>query len=110
MRVQITVRHGDVPEAVKVRAEEQVEKLTRYDPRLAGAEIVFNEEKKLKQVEGIFSIDRSEPVVTSGEGPEFRPALDQMLDRAARKLRRQREQVRDHHHGAPAPPAPPSEI
>lgn len=96
MRVQIAARHCDVPDPVKTRAEQQALKLSRYDPRLTAAEIIFEVEKHHKRVEGIFTLDRLEPVVTTGEGSEFRAALDQMLDRAGRMLRRQREQHRDH--------------
>ena len=109
MRVQITARHCDVPESVKLRAEEQAAKLTKYEPRLSGVELVFHEEKTTKRVEGILSIDRRDPIVTSGEGSDFRPALDQLLDRASRMLRRQRQQVRDRQHSAGPTPASPTE-
>ena len=102
MRVQIAARHCDVPEAVKIRAEEQAARLNRYDPRLTAADIVFEVEKHTKKVEGIFSLNRHDPVIVHGEGAEFRPALDQMLDRAARKLRRQREQHTDHQASKPS--------
>ncbi len=107
MRVQIAARHCDVPETVKTRAEEQASRLTRYDPRLTSAEIVFEEEKHTKRVEGIFSLNRHDPVVVRGEAPEFRPALDQMLDRAGRKLRRQRDQHTDHKGNKPSNAVPP---
>lgn len=96
MRLQIAARHCDVPQTIRTRAERQALKLSRYDPRLTAAEIVFEVEKHTKRVEGIFSLDGQEPVVTKGEGTEFRAALDQMLDRAGRMLKRQREQHRDH--------------
>ena len=96
MRIQIATRNGDVPETVRDRARTQVERLTRYEPRLSSAEIVFDEERHIRKVEGILSVDGSAPVVASGEGDDFRPALDQMLDRVSRMLRRQRDQRTDH--------------
>jgi ribosomal subunit interface protein len=96
MRVQIAARRCDVPESIRSRADEQAARLTRYEPRLSGVEIVFEIEKHVKRVEGIMTIDGTNPLVARGEGSEFRAALDQMLDRAARMLRRQREQARDH--------------
>lgn len=96
MRVQIAARHCDVPESVRSRTEEQLAKLSRYEPRLAGAEVVFEIEKHLKKVEAVLSVDREEPVVAGGEGPEFREALDQMVDRLSRMLRRKRSQKKNH--------------
>ena len=96
MRVQIVTRHCEVPESIRIRANDQASRLTRYEPHLAGVEIVFEVEKHTKSVEGILSIDGAPAMVASGEGPEFRPALDQMFDRAGRMLRRHREQVTDH--------------
>jgi len=108
MKVLIATRHCDVPESVRMRAEEQAERLTRYDQSLTGIEIVFETEKHLKRVEGILSIERGAPIVTTGEGSEFRAALDQMLDRASRMLRRHREQSRDH-QGPKLSESPPAE-
>lgn len=102
MRVQITARHCDVPEPVRDRTETQVRKLTRYDPRVSSAEIVFEVEKHVKKVEGILSVDRDEPVVAHGEGDDFRPAVDQMVDRLGRILRRRRSQRTDHQASRPS--------
>lgn len=96
MRVQITARHCDVPDPVRDRAETQVRRLRRYDPRVSAAEIVFEVEKHVKKVEGILSVDREEPVVAHGEGEEFRLALDRLVARLGRMLRRRRSQRTDH--------------
>jgi ribosomal subunit interface protein len=100
VRVQIAARHCEVPEPVLARTEQQVKKLAKYDPRVSAAEVVFEIEKHVKRVEGILSIDRDEPVVARGEGDDFRLAVDQLVDRLARMLRRRRSQQTDHH----APP------
>lgn len=97
MRVQIAARHCEIPDKVRGRTEEQIGRLTRYEPRLSAAEIVFDTMKHTKRVEAVLSIDRDQPVVASGEGTEFKAALDQMVDRLSRILRQRRSQVRDHH-------------
>ena len=70
--------------------------LSKYQPRASAADVVYTEEKLDKLVEIIIHIDGSEPVVASGRSMEFRAALDQMIDRASRMLRRQRERRTDH--------------
>ncbi len=96
MRVQISSRHTDIPDAVMDRAHEQVQKLTRYEPDLRAAELVFDSNKRRKSVEGVLHIDGSEPKVATGEADTFQGALDQLVDRLARMLRRGRDQKRDH--------------
>jgi ribosomal subunit interface protein len=102
MRIQIAARHCDVPNPVRDRTEEQLGKLSRYEPRLSGAEVTFETEKHLKKVEAVLKVDREEPVIAGGEGAEFREAVDQMVDRLSRMLRRRRDQKKDYHRPGPA--------
>lgn len=96
MRVQIAQRHCDVPEPIRDRARSRIERLVRYDSRLARAEVVFEEEKHLKKVEAILSVDRDEPVVARAEADEYRAAVDRLVDKLSRILRKRRSQRRDH--------------
>lgn len=96
MRIQVAARHCEIPDSVRKRTEEQITRLAKYDPRIASADVVYEEEKRVRRVEVILSIDRGEPVVAKGEGEEFRTALDKVVDRLSRRLRRQRDQARSH--------------
>lgn len=96
MRVQITARHCHVSDQLRERTEELARKLQKFEPRLSAAEIVFEEERHQRNVEGILSVDRADPVVAHGEGDDFSGALDQLMDRLSKILRRRRSQVRDH--------------
>ena len=96
MRVQIAARHCDIPDSVRRRTEEQITRIGKYDNRVAGAEVVFEEEKRIRRVEVILSVNGGEPVVAHGEGEEFRTALDKVVDRLSRILKRQRAQITNH--------------
>jgi ribosomal subunit interface protein len=104
MRIQMAARNCDVPSTVVTRTEEQLEKLLRYHPRVSVAEVVFETEKHLKKVEAVVKVDRQEPMVAGGEGVEFREAVDQMVDRLGRMLRRKRSQKKDHYRPATSEP------
>jgi ribosomal subunit interface protein len=97
MRVQIAARRCEVPDTIRSRTEEQLGKLSKYEPRLSGAEVTFEVEKHRKKVDAILRVDREEPVLAGGEGAEFREAVDQMVDRLSRMLRRRRKQMKDYH-------------
>ena len=96
MRVQIVARHCRVPDSVRLRAEEQVKRLSRFDGGLSSAELIFEEEKHRKRVEGILAVDGEEPAVAHAEGDDFRGSLDQAMDRLQKILRRRKDQKMDH--------------
>lgn len=96
MRVQITTRHCDVPKDVLERTDSQIRSLAKYQARASAADVVYSEEKLTRKVEVVVYIDGAESVVARGEGTEFRTALDEVVERLSRQLRRQRERRRDH--------------
>ena len=96
MRIQVAARHCEIPDSVRTRTEEQVVRLAKYDPRIDSANVVYEEEKRVRKVEVILSVHGGEPVVARGEGEEFRTALDKVVDRLGRILRRKRAQAKNH--------------
>jgi ribosomal subunit interface protein len=97
MRLQIVARHCDIPTSIRSRTEQLIEKLSRFEPRLQQAEVIFEEERHLKRVEGIVTVDGGEPAVARGEGADFKAAVDEMNERLRRMLRRRKEKARNHH-------------
>ena len=104
MRVQITARHCNVPDALLSRTEEHIQKLSRYEHRVSSAEVIYTEEKRSRKAEVVLHIDGREPVVVRAEEREFRSALAKAIDGITRMLKRERQQYRDHW----APPLPES--
>ena len=96
MRVQVTKRHCEVPDRVISRAEDRLRRLERFEPRLSAADVTFTEERSARFAEARLSIDGSDTVFAKGEGPEFRAAVDVLLDRLSRILRKRRERRTDH--------------
>ncbi len=96
MRVQTVTRHCDVPGPVLERTEARFMRMTRFDPALASAEVVFAEEKHRKRVEGILSLHGEEPAVAKAEEDTFHAAVEAVADRLEKILRRRRSHQRDH--------------
>ncbi len=96
MEIRITSRRVSLSESLRVRTEELLSKLNKYDDRVSVVEVVFDEEKNLKKIEVILHIDRSAPIVASGEGDEFSEALSQVNGRLVRQVRKLHEQTKDH--------------
>ncbi len=96
MEVRITSRHTTLPESLRARTEELLSKLKKYDARVSVVEVIFDEEKNSKKIEGILHIDRSDTIVATGEGEDFSEALSQVNVRLARQLRKLSDQTKDH--------------
>ena len=96
MEVRITSRRSALSESLRDRTQELLSKLDKYGARVSAVEVIFDEEKNSRKVEGILHIDRGDPIVATGTGDDFSEALRQVNDRLKRQLRKLREQVTDH--------------
>ena len=96
MEVRITSRHTTLPGSLRARTEELLSKLKKYDARVSVVEVIFDEEKNSKKIEGILHIDRSDTIVATGKGEDFSEALSQVNVRLARQLRKLSDQTKDH--------------
>ena len=96
MEVRITSRRSTLPESLRDRTQELLSRLNKYGAPISVVEVIFDEERNSKKIEGIVHIDRSDPIVASGEGDDFNEALSRVNDRLARQLRKLQKQVTDH--------------
>jgi len=96
LRVKIAAKQCEISDKLRELAESRMQRLTKYHPRVTSADVVFAEVKRSRSVEVVLSIDAGDPVVARAEGEEFRTALDKVLDRLSRILRRRRDMRTDH--------------
>ena len=96
MEVRITSRHSTLPESLRDRTEESLSKLNKYGARISVVEMIFDEGKNSKKIEGIPHIDGRDPIVAAGAGYDFNEALGQVNDRLKRQLLMLQEQVTDY--------------
>ena len=85
METMITSRHGEVAEALRIRAEQVVARLARLANRPTAAHVTFDMDHQRATVEVRLTAARGVIYVASAEAADHRTALD----RAASKLRRQ---------------------
>jgi ribosomal subunit interface protein len=84
-----------VPENVIQFAEEQFDRLRKYDLRLQSADLRFDIDHGTYRVEARLAVSGAPLIVAHGSGESFRTALDRIVDRLSRQLRRRRERIRD---------------
>jgi ribosomal subunit interface protein len=91
MQTNITVRHCEIPDALRERAISVVARLGNLAPRPMDTTVVFDIEGTQRTAELRLHIARGEVLVATGRAPDHRTALD----RAEEKLRRQLERASD---------------
>jgi ribosomal subunit interface protein len=101
MDVRITARRGTVSPALRGYAEKRVAKLLKFEPRLLAVELLFDEDHGEVSVEGRADVPGVPTLVARSEAAGRRTALDRMLQRLGRQLRRERSR-RIEHQGPPA--------
>lgn len=96
MDVRITNRRGTASPAARDYAEERAGKLAKYDPRLIAIEILFDEDHGQVAVEGRAEVAGGPTLVARSEADSSRGAIDRMLQRLGRQIRRQRSKHIEH--------------
>ncbi len=95
MRTIITARNTDVS-AIREIIETRFTNLTRFDPRVSKAEVVFTGEKTQVRAAAVVSVDRARPVHGEAAGPDPRTALDRLADKLGNQLRRKSDRYNEH--------------
>ena len=96
MQVNITARHCNVPNGIRAHAEEKLQRIQRYEPRVDNALIEFDNDHGDRHVETRVYVAGSHSIVAHASGDTFRSALDRSLERLTRQLKRRRERSRDY--------------
>jgi len=95
MQVTISSPRCKVPDPVLRSTRAQIQKLTRYEKRLQSAVVRFDIDHGLHRVEARLTVAGAPLIVAHGTGENFRTAVDRIIDRLSRSLRRRREQRQD---------------
>ena len=96
MKIKTVTRHCDVPDFVLERANRKIARLSRFEPRLTSAEVVFHVERHVHRVDAILSLKGEGPAVARGEADDFAAALDRAADRLSKILRRRHARLTMH--------------
>lgn len=96
MQLIISTRHTEVSESTRSFVEEQFARLDRFEPRITRAEVTMLEEKNRKEVEAQLSIARAGQIHAHAEAADFRSAVDSVIEKLSRQLKRLRSRAKDH--------------
>lgn len=97
MQVNISTRHGSIPQATREKIEEKVTKLPRLFERVTTAEVIVDVAREDQtSVEIRLSVEKSNDFVATDEGPAVMAAVDSVLHKLEQQLRRHKEKLKAH--------------
>lgn len=96
MEIAITGRHTSVTEPMKRHAVEKLSRLERHNDMLTRSEIVMDVDGDRHVIEMIAHSRKGGPFVAKAEHADMYVALDLLVDKMERQVRRNKEKVKGH--------------
>ena len=97
MEVSISTRHGEISEATHDKIEQKVQRLPRFYERTTGIEVIVDLKKpELPEVEIKVSAEESDDFFAADTGNNILTALDAVLQKLERQLRKHKEKLTNH--------------
>ncbi len=101
MKNTISVRHCEVPEDLRSRADAVMERIARHSTHALGGAVVFDQSSLIATVELRVHVRGGQILVGIGEGPDHRTALDRAEGKLRRQLDRWSDQVLQNRRSSP---------
>lgn len=105
MQVTVSGRHMGVGDALREYCQRKSERLIRFYDRIQAIEVILDGKNGHHTAEIIVRIDGTQPFVASEQHEDVYAAMDLLLDKIERQLRRHKEKLRNRKH----PPRSPSQ-
>jgi len=103
MQVQVTGKHVDVGEALRTRVADQLStSIEKYFDRGGGADVVVSREGNSFKVDCAVTLASGQQLTTHGVGGDAHMAFDVALEKMAKRIRRYKNRLKDHHTQAVA--------
>lgn len=111
MDIKIIGRHMNVYETVKDYAHSKIGKLDRFFDQIQHIELILSKDGNDKVAEMIIKARVGGQFIGKEKAEEFFAAIDLLVDKMSRQLKKAKEKLKQNHHKMPAGmvPQPPEE-
>ncbi len=107
MQLEISGQNVELTQALRAYVTEKLERLDRLFGNLISAHVVLRIEKNDHTAEATVSVGgRTNHLHADATEPDMYAAIDKLIDKLARQVRRHKEKVTDHHRAAEEIPPP----
>ena len=98
MQLNITGHHMDVTTAIKSYVENKFERLERHFDHMTNIHVVLSVEKERQKAEATIHVNRGD-LFANDEQENLYAAIDGLVDKLDRQLKKHKEKLTDHHRG-----------
>ncbi len=98
MQITVSGRHMGVSESLKDYCREKAERLIRFFDRIQSIEVVLDGSNGQHFAEMIVHAEGTQPFVAREQHDDAYAAVDLMLDKVERQIRRHKEKLRNRKH------------
>jgi len=103
MQIAVTFRHMESSEAVRSYVEEKLAKVKKYIDEPIDAQVVLSVQKKIHQRAEVTMVAKGLTMKSAEEKDDMYAAIDLMVDKIERQLKRYKEKLKRHKGGTNAP-------
>lgn len=101
MQIKISTRHGHLSEELQEHIRKKAEKLTHFFQRLMMIEVLVDLQSDAANVEFLVSAEHKHDFVASERNKDMLAAVDLVLDKLEKQVRKYKEKVQDHRRNVP---------
>src|SRR5262245_58424927 len=94
--IEFKGRHDHISPRMREHATRKLGKLQRYNNRIALIEVVADHAHAQPEVELIVHMRRGKPMVAREQSDTFAAAIDLLVEKMEKQLKRQKEKRKDH--------------
>lgn len=103
MQLEITGQNIEVTQALRAYISEKAERIERHFDNLISAHFVLHLEKLEHKAEATISVGgRTNPIHADAIAEDMYAAIDALIDKLDRQVRRHKDKVTDHRNTRPA--------
>lgn len=96
MHVILSARGCELDDDLRRLIQRRFDRLERYEPRASTAEVTVTAERLRYEIEALVRVDGDERVHGRADADEIRSAVDRLVQKLGRQLRRRHARRRDH--------------
>jgi len=98
MQIEVTGQNVEITDALRDYVAEKMQRVERHFGNLTSAHFVLKLEKLLHMAEGTIHVGgKTNPVHAESTADDMYAAIDELMDKIDRQVRRHKSKVTDHH-------------
>jgi len=98
MQINVTGRHVDITDSLKSYVENKFQRLERHFEHINNTHVILSVEKERQKAEATVHVNRCN-LFADNEQEDMYAAIDGLIDKLDRQLKKHKEKLTDHHRG-----------